>query len=872
MPRTAATSVDGSAEVAAAGPPPATTPTAKPRPPPIVIPSDPYVAAPTAPTFPLPRHPSFTETASAGDKRVVIVEDPEAYRPATPILNWRGPARSTKPPKLQLWIAITVLCVVQNVCTAVVPRYVGVQDSNTFLSVWIALTSLLIAIISYMSTTRHLHHLVMLMESINTPRDMDLVVERLQKGRFSRFEETWKVQVHIIFMFCRLLRHHHKVRTTAVDEAGGHPLHHHHSHHYVYGAGGGSRSGSLATSFDEERSATTSPTHHTTKLRSRTSSFTGVVGGAADEQPPAMKPLACADTVGSSGNRIPATSNISKVSTASFDPLNINDDGGDDDSASSHSMYSVCSTVDLDGSSSSPRRLKRSLVKLGSRHGGVTNESSRAAQTPPSPVATVAATPTKTNEGDAAAAAPPLVTVDPVAASSRLPRQSSSTMLVTTGASGSGFGSSFNVRPPHLRRHGHNGDPLGDNERDWPDVLSSGPGGGSMDAESRSILISLLRQISPGQELSKVVLPVHILEPRSLLEKLSDLFVHPDLFAAIAAPHPSPVERMVSVVRWYISGFHIRPQGAKKPYNPVLGETFECVFQEGTAHEVYYFAEQVSHHPPITAFRAVHQGSGLELAASYVPRSRLVSPNCGASVGEGALDLIVSDTGESYHFTWPSAYVGGLLSPPLRLEVVGDVSIHCAQTGVKAEVSFVRKGWFGGEYDVVKGFISHAAGVAQLGSSSSTGSGVAYSFTGKWNSQTLLHKHVAGSKVTVDTVLLDPDTIPAARPRAGHTVFPKPSRLVWKDVTVALRAGNAAAAQQHKVDIEGREREERRAREARGEVYVPGFFRIIGQKKGPGKDTWRYVPPAATAVLPQVATRSAFLARVAPTTGPAPSV
>ena len=40
----------------------------------------------------------------------------------------------------------------------------------------------------------------------------------------------------------------------------------------------------------------------------------------------------------------------------------------------------------------------------------------------------------------------------------------------------------------------------------------------------------------------------------------------------------TPRERMVQVVRWYMSAFHASRNAdiAKKPYNPILGETFRC--------------------------------------------------------------------------------------------------------------------------------------------------------------------------------------------------------------------------------------------------------------------------------------------------------
>uniref|UniRef100_A0A914RKU4 Uncharacterized protein n=1 Tax=Parascaris equorum TaxID=6256 RepID=A0A914RKU4_PAREQ len=55
----------------------------------------------------------------------------------------------------------------------------------------------------------------------------------------------------------------------------------------------------------------------------------------------------------------------------------------------------------------------------------------------------------------------------------------------------------------------------------------------------------------------------------------ADFFAHPDSFV-IATDMTSPEERFISVVRYYLGAFYAaRKSGvAKKPYNPILGETF----------------------------------------------------------------------------------------------------------------------------------------------------------------------------------------------------------------------------------------------------------------------------------------------------------
>ena len=80
-------------------------------------------------------------------------------------------------------------------------------------------------------------------------------------------------------------------------------------------------------------------------------------------------------------------------------------------------------------------------------------------------------------------------------------------------------------------------------------------------------------------DLTKIVLPTFILERRSLLEMYADFFAHPDIFTDIAI-RSSPEDRMVQVLRWYLSSFSASRKStvAKKPYNPIIGEMFRCYY------------------------------------------------------------------------------------------------------------------------------------------------------------------------------------------------------------------------------------------------------------------------------------------------------
>jgi hypothetical protein len=49
--------------------------------------------------------------------------------------------------------------------------------------------------------------------------------------------------------------------------------------------------------------------------------------------------------------------------------------------------------------------------------------------------------------------------------------------------------------------------------------------------EHKSLIWYLVKQVRPGMDLSKVVLPTFILEPRSFLDKLSDSYYHADILS-----------------------------------------------------------------------------------------------------------------------------------------------------------------------------------------------------------------------------------------------------------------------------------------------------------------------------------------------------
>ena len=101
-------------------------------------------------------------------------------------------------------------------------------------------------------------------------------------------------------------------------------------------------------------------------------------------------------------------------------------------------------------------------------------------------------------------------------------------------------------------------------------------------------------------DLLKTPAPAYMHYPRTYLEaSAKDLSLAP-LYFKKAAEATDPVERLKYVVAAYIGGSSINviEMQCRAPLNPILGETIQRVLPTGER----YYAEQISHHPPISSF------------------------------------------------------------------------------------------------------------------------------------------------------------------------------------------------------------------------------------------------------------------------------
>ncbi|KAJ1162118.1 hypothetical protein NDU88_002596 [Pleurodeles waltl] len=342
--------------------------------------------------------------------------------------------------------------------------------------------------------------------------------------------------------------------------------------------------------------------------------------------------------------------------------------------------------------------------------------------------------------------------------------------------------------------------------------------------EHKSLIWTLLKQVRPGMDLSKVVLPTFILEPRSFLDKLSDYYYHAD-FLSEAAVEENAYNRLKKVVKWYLSGFYKKPKGLKKPYNPILGETFRCLWiHPRTNSKTYYIAEQVSHHPPVSAFFVSNRKDGFCLSGSILAKSKFYGNSLSAILeGEGRLTFL--NRGEDYVMTMPYAHCKGILYGTMTLELGGAVSITCEKTGYSAVIEFRLKPFLGSDDSV-----NQISGKIKLGKE------VLATLEGHWDSEVVIHD----KKTDVSETFWNPTSDIRQRRLNRCTVhFDEQgdfeSEKLWQNVTRAINNKDQTDATQEKFVLEEAQRKAAKERKANGEVWVCKLF-----EQDPITGEWQY--------------------------------
>lgn len=343
-------------------------------------------------------------------------------------------------------------------------------------------------------------------------------------------------------------------------------------------------------------------------------------------------------------------------------------------------------------------------------------------------------------------------------------------------------------------------------------------------------LIGFFRK-NVGKDLSQISMPVSSNEPLSLLQRAAEVVEYSTLLDKAANVSDS-VERLAYVTAFALaplSSNRVKERAIRKPFNPMLGETYELVREDLGFR---FVAEKVSHRPVQLAYHA--DGKDWSLTQSPMPTQKFWGKSA-EIVTEGKLRLTLHTTGEHYSWSSATSFLRNIIAGEKYVEPVGEMSVLNETTGHKAISTFKAGGVFSGRSEEVTTKIVDSSGKeTPLG------------LSGTWTQSLSLTKNGSSN----GTIWTAGQLVPNAPKHYGMTSFaaalnevtaiekdklpPTDSRL--RPDQRALEDNDLDKAEDIKVKLEEGQRARRREMEATGENWTPRWFVQVASD---GEVVWR---------------------------------
>ncbi|XP_057974155.1 oxysterol-binding protein-related protein 1C-like isoform X2 [Malania oleifera] len=338
-----------------------------------------------------------------------------------------------------------------------------------------------------------------------------------------------------------------------------------------------------------------------------------------------------------------------------------------------------------------------------------------------------------------------------------------------------------------------------------------------------------------GKDLTKVCLPVYFNEPLSSLQKCFEDLEYSYLIdrAYEWGKRGNSLMRILNVAAFAVSGYASTEGRACKPFNPLLGETYEADYPD---KGLRFFSEKVSHHPMILACHCDGTGwkfwGDTNLKSKFWGRSIQIDP-----VGVLTLEF---DDGEIFQWSKVTTSIYNLILGKLYCDHYGTMWIE-GNRGYSCKLKFKEQSIIDRNPHQVHGIVQDRNGKT-----------VATLF-GKWDESMYYvdgdyFKKGKGSEALSEARMLWKRSKPSKFPtRYNLTRFaitmneltpglkeklpPTDSRL--RPDQRCLENGEYEMANAEKLRLEQRQRQARKMQE-RG--WKPQWF-----AKGKGSDAYRYV-------------------------------
>ncbi|XP_057699474.1 oxysterol-binding protein 1-like isoform X4 [Corythoichthys intestinalis] len=211
-----------------------------------------------------------------------------------------------------------------------------------------------------------------------------------------------------------------------------------------------------------------------------------------------------------------------------------------------------------------------------------------------------------------------------------------------------------------------------------------------------------------GKELSKIPMPVNFNEPLSMLQRLTEDLEYYELLDK-AAKCGGSLEQMCYVAAFTVSSYSTTVHRTGKPFNPLLGETFEL----DRLRECGYrsLCEQVSHHPPAAAHHAFSE-KGWTLRQEIVLASKFRGKYL-SIIPLGSIQCMFNKSGNHYSWKKVTTTVHNIIVGKLWIDQSGEIDVVNHKTGDRCHLKFSPYSYFSRDVQrKVTGVVTDAEGKA----------------------------------------------------------------------------------------------------------------------------------------------------------------
>uniref|UniRef100_A0A667YT06 Oxysterol-binding protein n=1 Tax=Myripristis murdjan TaxID=586833 RepID=A0A667YT06_9TELE len=211
-----------------------------------------------------------------------------------------------------------------------------------------------------------------------------------------------------------------------------------------------------------------------------------------------------------------------------------------------------------------------------------------------------------------------------------------------------------------------------------------------------------------GKELSKIPMPVNFNEPLSMLQRLTEDLEYHELLDK-AARCDSSLEQMCLVAAFSVSSYSTTVYRTAKPFNPLLGETYELDRLEEFGYRS--LCEQVSHHPPAAAHHVISQRGWtlwqeITIASKFRGKYLSIMPL-------GAIHLQFHSSGNHYVWRKVTSTVHNIIVGKLWIDQSGEIEIVNHRTKDTCQLKFSPYSYFSREVPrKVTGVVADSGGQA----------------------------------------------------------------------------------------------------------------------------------------------------------------